>query len=179
MNAIPGSLRRVTFAGNGTITAPAGAPLLSDAVTLPIPDFSDLLVSVYLSEPTTVFACSSDDTPADQVVVPDFDATLAEHVSAGKCFFTLRPLVSEVDALTDGPRKVVVTFGDSITDGDVDAQTGERGWPGTLSRRLQGTGISVVNAGVGGNRLLQSLPGFGVAALARFDRDEARAEAVL
>lgn len=67
--------------------------------------------------------------------------------------------------------KVVVTFGDSITDGDMDVTTGERGWPGALARRLQTQHIAVVNAGIGGNRLLRSMPMFGAAALDRFDRD--------
>jgi len=49
--------------------------------------------------------------------------------------------------------------------------TGERGWPGALSRRLQPREIAVVNAGIGGNRILQSMPMFGARALDRLDRD--------
>jgi lysophospholipase L1-like esterase len=66
---------------------------------------------------------------------------------------------------------VVVTLGDSITDGDIDVSTGDRGWPDALARRLRPKGIAVVNAGIGGNRLLQSTPIFGAAALDRLDRD--------
>jgi lysophospholipase L1-like esterase len=171
LSAASGSLRRVTFGGNNTITLPAGAPALSDAVALPVGNLGALVVSIYLSDGFTVFDCGSADASTDQAVVQDTDATLAPHLPVAKCFFTLTPLVSEVDTLADRPRKVVVTLGDSITDGDVDTETGERGWPGALSRRLQPAEISVVNAGVGGNRLLESLPGFGVSALSRLDRD--------
>lgn len=84
---------------------------------------------------------------------------------------SIRPLVSEVDVLADRPRKVVVALGDSITDAWVDPETGERGWPGALARKLQSQGIAVVNAGISGNRLLKSMPMLGVSALARLDRD--------
>jgi hypothetical protein len=171
LNAVPGSLRKVTFGGKTAITVPAGAPVLSDALAAKVEDFSDLVVSIDRSDGMTVFDCGSESPPTDQVVVEDTDATLSEHLAAGKCLFTLRPLVCEIDALVSGPHKVVVALGDSITDGAVDDQTGERGWPGVLSRRLHDARISVVNAGIGGNRLLASLPGFGTAALARLDRD--------
>jgi lysophospholipase L1-like esterase len=103
-------------------------------------------------------------------VVEGSDATRAEHLSASKSL-PIRPIVSEIDVRTDRPRKVVVTLGDSITDGDIDVSTGERGWPDALARRLRPKGIAVVNAGIGGNRLLQSTPMFGAAALDRLDRD--------
>ena len=45
------------------------------------------------------------------------------------------------------------------------------GGPGVLSRRLRGAKVSVVNAGIAGNRLLQVMPMFGAPALSRFDRD--------
>ncbi len=64
-----------------------------------------------------------------------------------------------------------MTLGDSITDGSVNLATGERGWAGTLARRLQTQSIAVVIAGIGGNRLVQSMPMFGAAAVDRFDRD--------
>jgi lysophospholipase L1-like esterase len=68
---------------------------------------------------------------------------------------------------------VVVAFGDSITDGS-NAGTGlDRGWPGGLARRLQAeagpTKWRVINAGIGGNKLLAD--GMGTSGLSRFDRD--------
>ena len=171
LNAAPGSLRKVTFGGKETLIVPAGAPALSDAIALRVADFADLVVSVYLRDGMTAFDCGSDTAPTDQAVIEGADATLAEPLSTGKCFFTFRPLISAVDVFAHSPHQVIVALGDSITDGVVDAQTAERGWPDVLSRRLRGTGISVVNAGIGGNRLLESLPGFGASSLSRFDRD--------
>jgi lysophospholipase L1-like esterase len=66
---------------------------------------------------------------------------------------------------------VLVTLGDSITDGSVDATTGERGWPGALARRVRENHIAVVNAGISGNRLLESMSIAGNSALARLEQD--------
>lgn len=167
LDALPGSLQRVTFNGKGSVTMPARAPALSDPVGLAVKPLSDLVVSVYVPDGVSVSVWTP---PFDPIVVERSDATLVERLSGSKSL-SIRPLVSEVDVLTDRPRKVVVTLGDSITDGDINVITGERGWPGALARRLQPQGIAVVNAGIGGNRLLQSMPMFGAAALDRLDRD--------
>jgi lysophospholipase L1-like esterase len=171
LNAVPRSLKAVKFGGESTITLPVGTPAVSDAVALAVGPSSDLLVSVYLGGPLTVFDCRNIWAPHDQAVVDGIDATFSERVSAGKCLVTFRPLILEVDTLSASPREVVVALGDSRTDTFVDPQTGDRGWPGALSRRLGAAGISVINAGLSGDRLLQSMPMFGGAALARLDRD--------
>ena len=105
LNAAPGSLKKVTFGGKEAITVPAGAPVLSDAIALEVGDFADLVVSVYLNDGTTVFDCGSDAAPSDQAVIGGSDATLAERLSAGKCLFTLRPLISEIDVFAYSPHK--------------------------------------------------------------------------
>jgi lysophospholipase L1-like esterase len=68
---------------------------------------------------------------------------------------------------------VVVTLGDSITEGFGSTVNEFRGWPDRLAERLAENRAtrdwSVVNAGINSNRLLHDGPGAG--ALARFDRD--------
>jgi lysophospholipase L1-like esterase len=66
---------------------------------------------------------------------------------------------------------VVVTFGDSITEGAQSTNNAFRGWPDRLAERLAAakSNWSVVNAGIGGNRLVRY--GTGPNALARLDRD--------
>jgi lysophospholipase L1-like esterase len=74
-------------------------------------------------------------------------------------------------------QRLVVAFGDSVTDGDGSTVDADHNWPGDLIRRLEktpeGSKTAVVNAGIAGNRLLSDcfIPSFGVSALARFDRD--------
>jgi lysophospholipase L1-like esterase len=53
--------------------------------------------------------------------------------------------------------RVIVAFGDSITDGTASTLNGDDRWPNALSRRLHasyGNHVSVVNAGIGGNQVL-------------------------
>ena len=53
--------------------------------------------------------------------------------------------------------RVIVAFGDSITDGTASTLNGDDRWPNALSRRLHaayGNRVSVVNAGIGGNQVL-------------------------
>ena len=66
---------------------------------------------------------------------------------------------------------VVVTIGDSITEGALSTNNAFRSYPDRLAERLVAarSKYSVVNAGIGGNRLLRF--GAGHSALARLDRD--------
>jgi lysophospholipase L1-like esterase len=52
--------------------------------------------------------------------------------------------------------RLVVAFGDSITDGTASTLNGEDRWPNVLARRLHaihGGSVAVVNAGIGGNQV--------------------------
>jgi len=167
LDAVPGSLKALTFRGKGSVMIPAKADALSDPVELAVKPLSDLVVSVYVPQGIPIVAWTN---PFDPVVVEGSDATLIDRLSVSRSL-SIRPMVSEVDVRTDKASKVLVTLGDSITDGDVNVTTGERGWPGALARRLQTQSIAVVNAGISGNRLLQSMPMSGAAALDRFDHD--------
>jgi lysophospholipase L1-like esterase len=78
--------------------------------------------------------------------------------------------------------KVIVAFGDSITDGTGSTVNGDDRWTDVLSRRLHavyGDAFVVVNQGIGGNRVAgpapadyaaKPIPG-GPGAIARLDRD--------
>ena len=165
--ALPGTLIPVTFAGNSGINIPAGAPALTDPVDFQVNSLSDLLVSLYLPDGVAMLAQS---IQVNTAVIDEANLTLSETLPPGEPV-AARPLVSAIDVLAEGSPRVVVAFGDSITEGVINPDTWERGWPGALSRRLQNKNISVVNAGIGGNRLLQSDMLMGRAALARMDQD--------
>ena len=165
-----GSMRPLTFSGRRSIVLPGGAPGLSDPLELEVAPHSDVIVSVYVGTGARVTGCQSPIGPPDEAAVDGSDATVAEHLPPAHCISS-RPVISEVDVSSQRPRNVIVAFGDSITDGKVDPATGDRGWPGELAHRVQERDLVVVDAGIGGNRLLSTLPMFGAAALARFDRD--------
>jgi lysophospholipase L1-like esterase len=58
--------------------------------------------------------------------------------------------------MVPGDTRLVVAFGDSITDGTASTINGDDRWPDVLARRLHrafGNKIAVVNAGIGGNQV--------------------------
>jgi hypothetical protein len=74
------------------------------------------------------------------------------------------------DGTADGP--VIVALGDSITRGDGTSADGEQRYPDHLQARLLAEnrpGAVVLNAGIGGNRVLR--PQVGPPMTERFDRD--------
>jgi lysophospholipase L1-like esterase len=82
--------------------------------------------------------------------------------------------VKAVDVTSSDARAAaIVCLGDSITDGAHSTPNTNQRWPDILAARLQADSktahFSVLNEGIGGNRLLNDLAG--VNALARLDRD--------
>jgi lysophospholipase L1-like esterase len=158
-----GSDRIVTFSGLRTLTIPAGAPLISDPVDLPVKALDRLLISSYLPGS----AARSGHTVLQYVAE-------GEHTAAaqlpGQRLARLTALVSEVDVDASTATSVVVCLGDSITDGATSTANAFRSYPDRLAERLAPAGKwSVVNVGIGGNKLLRY--GTGPNALARLDRD--------
>jgi lysophospholipase L1-like esterase len=165
------SLQTVTFDGQKSILIPAGAPVLSDPVPYPVSPGSEISISIYFPHPVstpTVHALGLKRT----VLSRPGDHTLAEKIDVAAAFNS-SILVSAVLVPAQPSQHLIVTFGDSITDGDMSTIDADHNWPSDLIRRLAGTPkgskTAVVNEGIAGNRLLGD--GFGVNGLARFDRD--------
>jgi lysophospholipase L1-like esterase len=169
-----GSFRNVTFAGRSSVTIPAGAPMVSDAVDFPVAFGSEISVTLYFPERL--------DTPTwhglalkRSVVSARGDHTRDEKL-AGGTFSDSSIAVTAVLVPGQAQQRVVVAFGDSVVDGDESTPELDRGWPSDLARRFSktdGAKVAVVNAGIAGNRLLRDGPiaNLGVSGLARFDRD--------
>jgi lysophospholipase L1-like esterase len=158
--------RTVTFGGMSDIVIPAGADYLSDPVAIPLPDQADLAISFHMAAP-----------PAQQTGHPGSRATSylargdhsAEADLPGATAVNHWFHIAGVDVLATPNTRAIVTFGDSITDGYGITPNSNRRFPDRLAERLKGHPLTVLNAGIGGNRLL--LDGSGANALARFDRD--------
>ena len=172
---VPGTDRVLSFGGQGAVTLAPGAPALSDPVELEVPAMADLAVSIYVPGQVKV------DTQHAAAVQTSYVSAAGDHSGAAELAAERNvsswPFLSEVDvgAATQDP--VLVTFGDSITDGLATTTDANRRWPDYLMRRLHAQGaprLGIVNRGIVGNRLLRDAngwPPFGKAALARFDRD--------
>jgi lysophospholipase L1-like esterase len=184
-----GSDRALTFSGSTGITIPPGAPVLSDPVDLAVPALSDLAVSLHLPETVQATTIHGSAFQTNYVSLPG-NFTGAATLPTERTI-TSWPFLTEVDVDAPGSA-AIVALGDSITDGANTTLDTNRRWPDLLALRLQTTRdlaaapngvasllapnarLSVINRGIGGNRLLRDpgeQPLFGRAALARFDRD--------
>jgi lysophospholipase L1-like esterase len=162
--------RALTFAGSSSVTIPAGADYFSDPIAFDAPALSDLAITLYLEVPPERQTSHPGSRETSFLVHGDHvaDAALPGATTVAHWF-----LISGVDVRESGRGAAIVTLGDSITDGHAVPDNSDGRWPDALARRLQSSpatrGLSVLNVGTGGNRLL--LDGAGPNALARFDRD--------
>ena len=165
-SVIAGSDRVVTFDGKNGITVPASAPLLSDPIDLKVDALEKLVISVHIPGPLSRAGHSLFQYVAG---VPG-NHTAADNLPGAR-IMRLPALVTEVDVDPVSADSVIVTLGDSITEGAQSTNNAFRGWPDRLAERLAAAHSkwSVVNTGIGGNRLLRY--GTGPSALARLDRD--------
>jgi lysophospholipase L1-like esterase len=166
----PGSERVLTFSGAPAVTVPAGAPILSDPVDLPVPALAKLSISLYL--PGRVETCTCHDPALETGWTIPGDAVAAPTLPKNAEVLPVRALISAVEVLPDAPAKAIVAVGDSRTDGAGSTPDANHSWPELLAERLAARGAAtgyVSNQGISGNRMLNN--GIGPAALARFDRD--------
>ena len=162
--------RALTFAGSPSVTIPAGAEYDSDPITFDAHALSALAITLYLEEPPEQQTSHPGSRETSFLVHGNHvaDATLTGATTVEHWF-----MISAVDVRDSAARAAIVALGDSITDGHATVTNTDTRWPDDLARRLQAAPatreLSVLNAGIGGNRLL--LDGLGPNALARFDRD--------
>ena len=173
----PDTDRVLTFSGSPAITIPPGALALSDPVALNVSALSELAVSTYFPEPTTSTTVHGFAFQTNYISdVGDFTAEAVMPVEATAQTWVF---LTGVDVTVTEPTGVVVALGDSITDGAFSTPDTNQRWPDLLAERLVAdadqTPMAVLNAGIGGNRLLNNpakdFEFAGPNALARFDRD--------
>lgn len=162
----PGTDRVVTFAGSDGVTIPAGAPAVSDAIDLPVGPERDLVVTFHVEGPAPVDTFHWDAQQAGWIAAGD---QVSAAVLDQPTEITTRIFLSAVLAETAAGTRTVVAFGDSITDGAASGMNANSRWPDFLAANLAEQGVTVVNAGISGARLLGSRMGENAAA--RFTRD--------
>ncbi|MEO5755676.1 MAG: SGNH/GDSL hydrolase family protein [Mesorhizobium sp.] len=158
--------RILTFGGETKASIPAGAPLISDPVDLPLDALSRLSVSIYLPQATPISTFHWDGKQT--AYIGDGNQTASETVTSAQTT-DARILLNEI--LVDAPANdgAVIAIGDSITDGNGATPDADNRWPDLLAERLVPTRTAVLNGGISGARLLSDA--MGVKASARFGRD--------
>jgi lysophospholipase L1-like esterase len=166
--------RKLTFSGQASTRIPPGAYAISDPVSLQVPQLSRLAITVFLPE-STGMATGQGVGLQTTYISPagNFTHETKMPVSSTTVAYYW---VAEVFVARKAPAPLVVAFGDSITNGYKSTTDANRNWPSVLGElllnRSPAADISVVNEGVGGNRILLPLHDPRAStALARFDRD--------
>jgi len=169
---VAGKSRKLTFGGRDSAVIAAGAVAYSDAVDVSVAPLADLAVSFHLpGEVLANFAITGRYARQTNYISPPGNYTAATVMPVGNLtdqwFF-----LCGVDVLAPRDTLGVVALGDSITDGNISTIDAFCRWPDQLARRLvarAGRSVSVMNNGLGGNRILHDIRGD--SGLRRFDRD--------
>jgi hypothetical protein len=124
-----GSDRALTFSSRAAIAIPPGAPAVSDPVDLSVAPLSNLAISLFLPEitPLTTFHWDGVQTAymgaGNQTGKNDIKG--AEGTKA-------RVLLSEIQVNAPSDARAIITFGDSITDGNSSKPDANHRWPDFL-----------------------------------------------
>ena len=184
---IPGSNKQVMFGGKANVTIPPGESVWSDVVTLSFTGDQrtmtgrKLAVSFHVAGDSGPMTWHAKALQTSYVSSPGSGAQGATEderpfpYSTASWYF-----LDAIDMMAPADTRVIVCFGDSITDGTASTMNGDDRWPNVLSRRLRAAGYRavVLNAGIGGNQVAgpsdyspqKPFPG-GPSAGARVDRD--------
>lgn len=163
--------KALSFGGQASVTLPAGTKMVSDPVELTVPALANVAVSLFLP-PQTIqrasvhpFALQTNYSAEGNIVAAK---TMGAPSESGWYF------LRGIEVRSEQTAAAVVTLGDSITDGAASERNRNERWPDILARRLQADrtlrGVSVLNAGINGNRILRDGEG-DESALRRFDSD--------
>ena len=192
-----GTAQLLWFGGQPSVTIEAGSMAVSDAVELGVPALADLAIDLYLPGDSSADAAGA--TYHSAGLTTNYLSTTGDHTGAAEFpvartfqswFYLLR-----VEVMAPEGSPVIVTLGDSITDGTASTPDTNSRWPDFLARRLVArpgnAPPAVLNVGIAGNRVLSDNAGlalvrdtdgpapsppnpdaeFGPSARSRFDRE--------
>lgn len=170
---LPRTNTRVTFGGKETVTIEPGMTAHSDPLRFKVEAGEDLAVSLYVPGESGPVSWHRLAKQRSYISGPGNHAAETEPGA-----FT-QPIqawywLTGVDVIPH-PRTTggIVTLGDSITDGAGSTHSTNHRYPDVLSVRLRQEGIrmSVMNAGISGNKIWRDDPVYGPSALNRLERD--------
>jgi lysophospholipase L1-like esterase len=186
---VAGSSRPVLFSGRESVTIPPGGTMRSDPITLAVPAFQDVAVSLYVPEIGVAPSQHAGALVTSYAAAAHAgDRTSVESAEPFTATMTSMPWLKAIDVRSPSSPGTIVAFGDSITDGTCATVDAHNRWVDWLAARLalqQQKGAlahkAVVNEGIGGNTVTReglqpppdSTPG-----LERLERDVSTHEGV-
>lgn len=171
---VSGTKKQITFEGDKKVTIPPREKVFSDPIDFEVSSDKALAISIYVSDETGPASWhprsiqTSYISSGNQSDETDASAFETEE----EAWFWL----DGVDAVPDSSVKgAVAVVGSSIANGNYSTLDANHRWPDFLAKRLNhketDIKMSVLNAGITANQLLNSPPEKGEHVLARLDRD--------
>jgi lysophospholipase L1-like esterase len=168
-DVVAGSVQPLRFNGSTSVRIPAGADYVSDPIDLAATRGLDVAITMHLANAagqqtghagsrTTTFLAPGRQTGAASL--PNAKTVTRWHQLA------------DIEVSAAPPARAVVVIGDSITDGYGATTDANNRWTDHLVQRIAQDGkrqLAVINAGIGGGRLLRE--GLGPSLITRFERD--------
>jgi len=165
----PATDQALTFGGQPSVIIPPGATVTSDPLDYPLRPLSNVALTLHFGEvPAEITGHPGSRTTSylqegNAVDAPEMPAAIT---------FERWYVINAIDVLAPGAA-MVVTLGNSITDGRGSGTNKQNRWPDELARRLAASPptqhVGVVNMGIGGNCVLRQC--LGPSARERFSRD--------
>ena len=187
---VDGTNQAVRFDGKDSVIIPPGESIVSDPVAIgfaknpadPLLKGRKLAVSFHVAGESGPMTWHAKALTTSYLTAPGDGSKGREIAETAFPFSTTSwYFLDEVDMNVADNSKVIVAFGDSITDGTATTINGDDRWPDVLARRLHarfGDEYVVVNQGIGGNQVAgppdyTSAKPFagGPSALSRLERD--------
>lgn len=150
------TLRAVTFGGKAETVIAPGATISSDPVAFDVPALGDVAVNLFL--PAQTVSAFTGHAVSRQTNYLAAGNQLKNASLSGAT--NVRPwhVLVGIDVMAPAKAAAIVAFGDSITGGAGTTNNANVRWPNHLAARLQAdpkyAHLAVVNAGIGGNRIL-------------------------
>jgi len=159
------------FSGSPRVSVPAGEEVWSDFVSFATSNEEDLAITLYSKGPSAMGTAHG--LGRQTTYLADGDLVSAETLPARDNPPTSYYWLNAIDVSSQTQRRVVVAFGDSITDGFNSTLDENHRYPNYLSQLLTRAAapepMSVVNAGISGNRVLNDV--VGPSGVSRFEHD--------
>lgn len=164
-DVVRGTNRPVTFGGKSSVTIAPGASAWSDAVSLPFVARMgagnlagrNLAVSFHVAGQSGPMTWHAKALTTSFVTLPGGGSRGISEAETDFPFATASwYFLDAVDMMAPADTRLVVAFGDSITDGTASTMNGNDRWPDVLARRLHkayGSKVVVVIAAIGGNQI--------------------------
>ena len=162
---VAGTNQAVQFGGKNSVTVATGASAWSDPVPLRFVNPGSaaaltggkLAVSFHVVGESGPMTWHAKALTSSYITAPNAGAKGNDEGEAAFPFATASwYFLDAVDMMASADTRVIVAFGDSITDGTASTINGDDRWTDVLSRRLHaafGNKLVVVNAGIGGNQV--------------------------